>query len=294
MWKFEAFCPASKFVTVASDEVRKSALVILPTVNEKNTIHNDGKNNMTTLVVGASGATGRLLTEQLLNMGHSVKVIVRPSSNIPGHWDNHKRVSIIKANITDISAEEMVNYIKDCQSAASCLGHNLTLRGMFGKPRKLVTNSVELICDAIKENSPEKPVRFVLMNTAGNRNRDLDEPISIGQKILIAMIRFLLPPHSDNEKAADFLRLNIGRENKSIEWAAVRPDTLINQDIVTEYEVYASPVRSAIFNPGKTSRINAGHFMAKLMVENDVWNQWKWQMPVIYNKEEQVNEHDSL
>ncbi len=32
---------------------------------------------MTTLVVGASGATGRLLIEQLLNRSQNVKVIVR-------------------------------------------------------------------------------------------------------------------------------------------------------------------------------------------------------------------------
>jgi hypothetical protein len=65
---------------------------------------------------------------------------------------------------------------------------------------------------------------------------------------------------------------------------AVRPDTLINEDIVTEYEIYASPARSALFNPGKTSRINVGYFMAKLIVDNELWNKWKGQMPVIYNK----------
>jgi hypothetical protein len=52
---------------------------------------------------------------------------------------------------------------------------------------------------------------------------------------------------------------------------------------VSEYELYASPTRSALFNPGKTSRVNVGCFMAKLIVENDLWNKWKGQMPVIYN-----------
>jgi hypothetical protein len=64
----------------------------------------------------------------------------------------------------------------------------------------------------------------------------------------------------------------------------VRPDNLINEDIVTEYEVYPSPTRSAIFDAGKTSRINVGHFMAELITNNDLWNRWKGQMPVIYNK----------
>jgi hypothetical protein len=65
---------------------------------------------------------------------------------------------------------------------------------------------------------------------------------------------------------------------------AVRPDSLIDEREVTEYEVYASPIRSALFNAGKTSRINVSHFMADLMTDDSLWNKWKGQMPVIYNK----------
>lgn len=240
---------------------------------------------MTTLVVGASGATGKQLVEQLLNMGQEVKVIIRPTGKITDTWKNNDKISIIKANISEISVNEMMNYLIDCQSVASCLGHNLTLKGILGKPRKLVTDAVKLLCTAIQKNSPDKPIKFVLMNTTGNRNRDLNEPISIGEKLVMGLIRLLVPPQPDNEKAADFLRVNIGQKNKLIDWVAVRPDTLINEDNVTEYELYASPIRSAISNPGKTSRINVGNFMSRLIVENDLWNKWKGQMPVIYNKE---------
>jgi hypothetical protein len=66
---------------------------------------------------------------------------------------------------------------------------------------------------------------------------------------------------------------------------AVRPDTLIEEDHVSGYNLHPSPVRSAIFNPGKTSRINLGHFMALLINDDDLWTQWKGQMPVIYNDE---------
>ena len=122
------------------------------------------------------------------------------------------------------------------------------------------------------------------MNTAGNRNRDLHEPISFGQRCVIRLLRLLLPPHVDNEKAADYLRINIGQNDESIAWCAVRPDNLINDDKVTEYEVYSSPKRSAIFDPGVTSRVNVGCFMADLITDDEVWNKWKGQMPVIYNK----------
>jgi hypothetical protein len=64
----------------------------------------------------------------------------------------------------------------------------------------------------------------------------------------------------------------------------VRPDNLINEDKVTEYVLFPSPVRSAIFDAGKTSRINVGHFMASLITNDNLWSNWKGQMPVIYNK----------
>jgi hypothetical protein len=240
---------------------------------------------MTTLVVGASGATGKQLVEQLLNMGQKVKMIVRPTGKIADTWKNNDNISIIKANISEICVDEMMNHLMDCQSVASCLGHNINLKGVFGKPRKLVTDAVKLISTAIQKNSPEKPIKFVLMNTTANRNRDLNEPISIGEKLLMGLIRLLVPPQSDNEKAANFLSVNIGQNDKFIEWVAVRPDTLINEDIVTEYRLYDSPTRSALFNPGKASRINVGNLMARLVVEDDLWNKWKGKMPVLYNSE---------
>lgn len=237
---------------------------------------------MTTLILGASGATGKHLVGQLLKDGQKVKVIVRASANIPDSWNNDN-VSVIKANISEIDESELSKHVEDCDAVACCLGHNLTWKGIFGKPRRLVTDAVSAICHAIERNAPESPTKFVLMNTVGNRNRDLAEPISFGEKIVIGLIRLLLPPHSDNEKAADFLRQNIGQKNAWIEWVAVRPDTLLDDDEVTGYEVLASPSTSAIFKPRKTSRINVANFMARLIEERDLWNKWKGQMPVIYN-----------
>lgn len=240
---------------------------------------------MTTLILGASGATGKHLVEQLLCINQHLKVIVRNKTNLPESWKKNNNLTIIQANILDISADEMANHLKGCDAVASCLGHNLSFKGVYGKPRKLVRDSVIHICKTIEKNAPEQPVKVVLMNTTGNRNRDLNEHISFGEKIVTGLIRALLPPHSDNEKAADYLRAEIGQKNKHIQWAAVRPDSLIDEDKVSEYKVHPSPTRSAIFNAGKTSRINVGHFMAQLITNHESWNKWKGKMPVIYNKE---------
>jgi len=239
---------------------------------------------MTTLVVGASGATGRLLVQQLLNRGLHLKVIVRSPDTLLGEIRSHENVSVIHAPVLDLSDAEMAQHVNGCDAVVSCLGHNISFKGMFGHPRRLVTDATRRLCSAIKANMPKTPVKFVLMNTTGNSNRDIPEQISCGQKCVIGLLRLLLPPHVDNEKAADYLRANVGQHDGVIEWTVVRPDNLIDEGDVTEYEIHASPTRSAIFDPGKTSRINVGHFMADLITDHDTWNTWKGQMPVIYNK----------
>ena len=140
------------------------------------------------------------------------------------------------------------------------------------------------MCNAIKANQPDKPVRFVLMNTTGNSTRDIPEKVSFAHTCVIGLIRWLLPPQRDNEQATETLRVQIGQNDSTIEWVAVRPDTLIDESEVSEYAVYASPIRSAVFNAGKTSRINVANFMAELMADDALWHKWRGQMPVIYNK----------
>lgn len=239
---------------------------------------------MNVLVVGASGATGRLLVQQLLENGHKVKVIVRSVGKLPQAVQNHKNLTVIQAPVLNLSDAELATHVKGCDAVASCLGHNLTFKGVYGQPRRLVTEATRRLCKAIKANQPESQTKFVLMNTTGNRNRDLNEPISFAQKCVIGLLRLLLPPHVDNEQAADYLRSKIGQDDNLIEWVVVRPDGLIDEDQVTEYEIYPSPIRSAIFDAGQTSRINVGHFMAQLITSLDCWRQWQGQMPVIYNK----------
>jgi len=239
---------------------------------------------MKVLIAGASGATGKHLVEQLLIQKHQVKAIVRSPEKLPESWRNNDNLQIIPASILALSDRKMKELSNDCQAVVSCLGHNITWRGMYGQPRRLVTDATHRLCNAIKANNPGQPVRFILMNTTGNRNRDLNEPISFAQKCVIGLLRLLLPPHIDNEKAADYLRTKIGQNNQFIEWIAVRPDGLTDENEVTEYEIHPSPTRSAIFNAGKISRINVAHFMANLISDDDLWDKWKGQMPVIYNK----------
>ena len=47
--------------------------------------------------------------------------------------------------------------------------------------------------------------------------------------------------------------------------------------------MFESVQRSPIFNAGKTSRINVANFITELVSNEELWNKWKYRMPVIYN-----------
>jgi hypothetical protein len=101
------------------------------------------------------------------------------------------------------------------------------------------------------------------------------------QKCVIGLLRLFLPLHVDNEQAADCLRSKVGQNDPRIKWASVRPDGLIDEPDVTEFDVHPSPTRSAIFDAGQTSRINVACFMSTLVNDDGNWQVWRGRMPVI-------------
>ncbi|MDQ8209110.1 SDR family oxidoreductase [Coraliomargarita sp. SDUM461003] len=239
---------------------------------------------MKVFVAGATGATGCLLATRLHAAGHLLNVVVRSVERLPEALREDAQVQVAEAALLDLSDAELVQQVRGCDAVALCLGHNLSLKGIYGQPRRLVTEATRRLCAAIRVHSPNRPVKFLLMNTTGNRNRDLAEPIPLAQHCVIGLLRLILPPHPDNEQAADYLRVQVGQRDV-IEWVAVRPDGLIDAAEVSAYTLHPSPTRSAIFDAGKTSRINVADFMARLIEDAELWEHWKGQMPVIYNEE---------
>ncbi len=235
------------------------------------------------LVVGASGATGKLLVADLLSRGVDVIAVVRPTSSLKNTFESYPNYQEVSASITEMANKELTPLLRDCDVVMSCLGHNLTFRGLFGEPRRLVSETIEKLSRAIVLLKPDRKVKIILMNTTGNSNRDIPEVPALSQRIVISILRVLLPPHVDNERAADFLRSCIGQQHQFIEWVVVRPDSLTDEAEVSRYEIHPSPTRNAIFDSGLTSRINVANFMANLATEPEQWNLWRGQMPVIYN-----------
>jgi len=237
---------------------------------------------MKSLVLGASGATGKLLVQQLVQRKNHVRIVVREKANIPTQFSEDKNIEIIKGNIYDFNIENIKNLLNDCDSIICCLGHNISFKGIYGSPHKLVSVTVAKIIEALQELNT-KP-KFVLMSTTAYTNQKINEVNDLREKIVFSLLEVILPPHKDNMLAANQLVNKLGSKSE-IEWVAVRPDSLFDEENVSQYEIQNSKTRSAIFNPGKTSRINVSHFMAELVTNENLWQQWKHKTPVIYNKE---------
>lgn len=237
---------------------------------------------MKVLVLGASGATGKLVVQHLIKRNVQVKRVVRDSKNDPEGFAKDNQPETIVGSISDFDSNRYCDLSKDCDAVVSCLGHNITLRGLFGKPRLLVTNCIMNVCEAIQKSNKDK-IKVILMNTTANRNKKVNEKYSLKDKVVLSILHIILPPHKDNVKAAEYLTDNIGENSSFIEWTAVRPDSLINEEKLTEYEIMESPKRSPVFDAGKTSRINVAHFIVELLLNKELWSKWKYKMPVIYN-----------
>jgi len=237
---------------------------------------------MKVLVLGASGATGKLVVQQLVKRNIQVRVVARESANIPSQISDDKSIEIIKGNINGFEIAKIKDLVKDCDSVICCLGHNISFKGIFGPPRKLVSNTVAKIIEALQ--SLNLSSKFILMSTTAYTNRKIEEVNDFREKIVFSLLKVVLPPHKDNILAADHLVYKLGQKT-SIDWVAVRPDSLFDEENVSKYEIHNNKIRSAIFNPGKTSRINVSHFMVELVTNDKLWQEWKHKTPVIYSTE---------
>jgi nucleoside-diphosphate-sugar epimerase len=237
---------------------------------------------MKALVLGASGATGKLVVQQLVEKNIKVRVVVRETAVIPSQILNDNSIEIIKGNINDFEIGKIKELVKDCDSVICCLGHNIGFKGIFGPPHKLVSNTAAKIIEVFHALNLKS--KFILMSTTAYTNSKIGEVNTFGEKLVFSLLKVVLPPHKDNMLAADHLVHKLSTKS-NIDWVAVRPDSLFNEDNVSEYEIHNKKIRSAIFNPGKTSRINVSHFMVELITNDKLWEEWKHKTPVIYNKE---------
>jgi putative NADH-flavin reductase len=247
---------------------------------------NSAMNTKTVLVVGATGATGKHVVQQLLDKGHKVKAVVRSKERMEGLLSSDaskygERLSLTEASLLDLTDDELESLVEGTNAVVSCLGHNMDFKGLWGKPRRLVTDATKRLTDAIKTKAPSS--KFILMGSNGVANPNgQDDKRSALERAVIWTLRYTIPPHADNEQAAQYVH-NLGTE-ATIEWSVVRPSDLIDGP-VTEYDLVTKP-RPGLFSPGSpATRSNVADCMVNMILNDSLWEEWKYKMPCLYDKD---------
>jgi nucleoside-diphosphate-sugar epimerase len=257
------------------------------------------------LVVGATGATGKHVVHQLLSQGHKVKVIVRSKDRMleaVNGIDEKKQftadnplLTITEASLLDLSDDELQNQVNNVHAVVSCLGHNMDFKGIWGHPRRLVTDATQRLTTAIKTASNKDsscgPKKFVLMGSDGVANpAGTDNMRPWSERTIMFLLRHLIPPHADNEQAAELLFQSYPADSSPLEWTVVRPTDLVDGPVTT-YQLKDKPVGS-LFGSGIATRSNVAACMVDMIRNDKLWHQYKFQMPVLVDetKEEETTQ----
>lgn len=227
------------------------------------------------LLLGATGRTGGEVLRELLSRGVPVRVIVRSADRLPAGVDGDPLLTVVESDLLSMPPDDMRRQMAGSDVLISCLGHRTNPRGIFGPPLDLVTRAVRTMCDA---RTGDHPLRVILMSTVAVNDRP-DPRRGRGERAVLWLLRVVLPPARDNQRAADFLAHEVGTADPGLEWVVVRPDTLITGE-AGQYRV--SPgLTASLARPDHTTMANIGRFMSDLATDDTVWRTWRFQMPVL-------------
>ncbi len=231
------------------------------------------------LLLGGTGRTGGRVLAQLLQRGLSVRAIVRSAHRLPAEVARHPALTVIEADLLGLGDEDLARHARGCDAVVSCLGHVISFKGVFGPPHDLVTQATVRFFRAIEAARPESPVKFILLSSV-SVNCPADAPRPVLDRLVLWILRGLVPPTRDNQRAADFLR-QAGAGNRFVQWVVVRPDSLLD-GMTTEYLVRRG-IQGSLFKPDSTNMANVAHFMCELATDPSAWDRWAGKLPVIIN-----------
>jgi nucleoside-diphosphate-sugar epimerase len=231
---------------------------------------------MNIFVAGLTGATGRLVAAQLIKADHQVIGYARNPKALPQELLDHPNLSVKQGALLSVDNDQLAASLKDIDGIACCLGHNLTREGIWGEPKRLVTDALNRLI----ELSPKRPIRVVLMSSNGVTHHAIQEKTKFGDQLVISLLSRVLPPQADNEQAAALLN-SLSADH--ITWAVVRPDNLKDEAEVSPYQAFETRQKGVVFKSGFTSRINVAAFMSELLINDQLWSKWAGKWPVLYN-----------
>lgn len=164
---------------------------------------------MNIIVFGATGQTGLILVNRLLEDHHDVKAYVRNPDKI---MIEHSQLTVIKGSVLD--ADQVSEAMKDQQVVVSCLG------GDGNKKSTILTDMTKTIVDAMKKNNID---RIAYIATAGIH----DEMPGLLTKIIINLL--FKNVINDHKGATKYLM------NHQLNYTIARPLSLVEGPLTKTY-----------------------------------------------------------
>jgi len=250
------------------------------------------------LVVGSTGATGKHVVQMLLDrMDTKVVAVARSQEKLmsllnlkedgeKNSNDGNTNLVVMEGSLATMTPDEIKDLVEGCSAIVSCLGHNLTLKGMY-RDGNFVKETVKKLTKAMPEDC-----RFILMGSDGIAHPDseTDPERSWFERLVVSLLNLFLPPFKDNELSAEYLFDETKPNASFCDWCIVRPGDLYDKkqdgskgDTINNYEIFGSPIGS-FFGDTCVARSDVAHFMVDLAtMESKAFHEtYNHKMPVIY------------
>jgi putative NADH-flavin reductase len=171
-------------------------------------------------VFGANGATGRLLSQQALEGGHSVVAVTRRPADFPL---SHPRLTVARADVLDHPAA--ASAIAGADAVLSTLGVPFTRR-----PIHIYSEGIASIAAGMERHGVK---RLVVVSSAATDPR----PHADGGFVLNKVVQPLVTATIGRTTYADMRRMEAFLRASNLEWTVLRPSGLFDADEVSAYRL---------------------------------------------------------
>jgi putative NADH-flavin reductase len=206
---------------------------------------------MNIAIFGASGSTGRLLTERSLAAGHTVTALVRN----PGDFSFHGRagISVVQGSAFDPVA--IANTLAGADLVLSALG----AKSPF-KKEEVLERAMPLIVAAMQSNGPR---RIIALGSAGAKSDSLSKQPAYRRWIVQKIVYNVFLKYPVLDQIAQWHDLS----TSSLDWTMVMPPMLSNAPARGHYRIDGAALPP---NGSRISRSDVADFMM-LQIDNQEW-----------------------
>jgi len=200
---------------------------------------------MRIVIFGANGPTGRILTKQALDAGHTVVAVTRHPEAFPLH---HERLQVMRGDVLDLALVEQAVAGQD--AVLSTIGAPFSR-----KPITVYSQGTANMIQAMNHHGIRRLV--VVCSGATNPHPDSQEGF---------IFRRIIKPIVGRTLYADMSRMEALVKESDLDWTIIRAARLFDTSTVTHYQV-----AQAYIVPGgrKTSRTDLADFMLQQLTADE-------------------------